>query len=470
MAKRSCRAFVITLIAVISLPWIFARETSACTCISAELKSVGQTYRDASAVVIGRVERVEHVAKGKPLPEDFVATILPTEFEGAVAILTIVEAFKGIESSSLVVGSGKGCFAFPFVVGESYLFYAYRSTNDSLPIVSTCGRSRRTALSTADLDFLRGLPATLEQSGFSGTVSWSDATATANQTLPLPDVRVTLEGPAVALETLTDARGVYRFAAVVPGDYKLRVHLPDHLTAFIPGLQAADGTSWFVRDVEARLNGRIRGRLLGPNGKPLAEVKVGVDLVDAARPVDRIDLEGESYTGPDGAFVLEGLSTGRYVLVVNPSGRADSDSPFPRTFFPGVTARADATAIAVEAGRETAVRDFDLPQAFEQVVIRGVVVDKTGKPWPKAWVRVAEVVSERGQESWPDLQQTWLGVMEADGEGRFSFTVLAGKPYEVDAALHIPGSEDQLTNRVTVKARAKMPAVRLVAPVARKSG
>jgi hypothetical protein len=296
-------------------------------------------------------------------------------------------------------------------------------------------------------------------------VAWAEELGQSDRSRVLPNVRVTLEGIGGTLETVTDAEGIYRFPSIAPGNYQLTVHLPEHLTAVNPALPVTIGKAWEVRDFSAWLNGRIRGRLVGPDGKPFADVKVAAVRADATLDSDDYGFAFDSYTDEDGKFLVTGLSSGRYVLVVNPSGRADSDSPFPRTFFPGVARRDGAIVVTVEAGEETSVRDFGLPRSLDRVLVHGVVVDKRGKPWPKAWVRIEEIVPEREEEAFRTGQSGWLGVMEADASGKFSFQVLSGRQYEVDAALHLKGGKDEITNRVQMRARKGAPAIRLVAPI-----
>jgi hypothetical protein len=468
MGTRPTRARVLAIAAaVVLLPALPGRPARACSC-TAELTRVADAYADASAVFVGRVERVVRVSKGVAPSGEGAESLPAPDFDGVLATLAVVEAYKGVDASQLLVGArDEGCFTFRFAEGETYLFYADRDADEALPMVPGCTRSRRAAVAAGDLEYLRGLPATREETRLSGTVLWSEELGAWDRGRPLADVRVTLEGNGRALETVTDAGGVYRFAKIAPGQYTVAVHLPEHLTAVNAARPVTVGKAWEVLDIFAWLAGRIRGRLVGPDGKPFADVKVAAVPADAAPDSEEYDSPIDAYTEEDGTFVVTGLTPGRYVLVANPSGRADSDAPFPRTFVPGVASRADATVIAVEAGAEASLRDFGLPRALEQVVVEGVVVDKAGKPWPKAWVRIEEIVPEREPAAGPD-PSAWIGTTEADAAGRFSFRVLAGRAYEVDAILHMEGGRDEVTPDVRVRARKGAPAVRLVAPVVRK--
>ena len=124
---------------------------------------------------------------------------------------------------------------------------------------------------------------------------------------------VDLDGPTRAARTFTD--GKFQLGRVDPGAYTLRVSGSDgnaevKLTV-LPGQPA-------TVDVVLAANAVVVGKLVDPQGNPLANV--GVTLIpDSGDGQVRLSLEGPPPTsGPDGAFRLEAKAGKSILLAMTP--------------------------------------------------------------------------------------------------------------------------------------------------------
>lgn len=174
-------------------------------------------------------------------------------------------------------------------------------------------------------------------------------------------------------ETSTDAKGNFRFDAVDPGDYRPAVRKDRYVSA--QGNFFGGGSSIQVRPadaVETRFElmppGSIRGRVIGLDGNPAANVKVTLNLFSFAT------------TGDDGVFVFENVPAGQYSLVAQ-------GEPVP-TFFPAAIDPALAQPIRLAPGADQSGYEIRLQNAIIHRV-RGVVLDDSGKPMRKAMISLS---------------------------------------------------------------------------------
>jgi protocatechuate 3,4-dioxygenase beta subunit len=291
---------------------------------------------------------------------------------------------------------------------------------------------------------------------------------------PVPGARVYATQEEGAAATVTDAQGRYRLVSVEPGWRDLWADHPDLGEArrrleLIPGTRRLDLT------LDGRGEPAIAGRVVGPDGEPLAGVRVqygvsstfetredggfrivlprGQLLFTSETESLRLDREGYAtllYPFKPSALPLEGLEirleksrdlTGR-ILDVGPEeldsvlveairkddvrrGRIEPDGTYRFTDLgPGtlsVEARLDNRVVkrTVELGPEGASLDLELPPVTR---VRGVVLAPDGSAVSGATVRFTDRALEAG--SWPST--------ESEDDGTFSIKVPEGR-YEVSA-------------------------------------
>lgn len=119
---------------------------------------------------------------------------------------------------------------------------------------------------------------------------------------PLPKTLCFLLGagsrltPATQLET--DEKGQYAFKALPPGEYGVRFRHKKHKPQDRTGMLVRSHTDEYKVDVVLDLGAKVSGRILDPDGKPIA----GAMVVGGTR-----GSAGLEYSAEDGSFSLGGL-------------------------------------------------------------------------------------------------------------------------------------------------------------------
>jgi hypothetical protein len=181
-----------------------------------------------------------------------------------------------------------------------------------------------------------------------------------------------VEGEA-SYQAVTDADGSFRINGVKPGEYMPLALKP----GFIPPLAATFGRPTHIGAGEdpppLRLElippARLRGRVIGTDGKPAAKVQVGLGNQYAKTAT----------TDDDGAFVFNELDPGSYGLMAQMN--------HVRTYYPATADAALAEPIMVRAGADQSGYEIRLQPAPRTYRVRGVVLDAAGKPAPKTVVQ-----------------------------------------------------------------------------------
>lgn len=268
---------------------------------------------------------------------------------------------------------------------------------------------------------------------------------------PVPGARVTLvpearppSAPFTPLMAETDADGVYRFAGLAPGRYRLNVQaagfaVPGFPPAPPPAVQVLAGQTQAAPDYRLERGGAIAGRLLDPNGQPLVEARV---MALRRSPVGRgstpalLPVGNGGQTNDLGEFRLYSLPAGEYYVQMIPrtdpgfGGVAASTSATAAaaTYYPGTPDVASARAIVVSAGQT--VQDIEFSAVVVPVFdVSGLVVDESGAPIVEAMVTLAADRSSGAQSFGPPPRA------RSDAQGRFRVTRVANGTYVVNAAV-----------------------------------
>jgi hypothetical protein len=180
---------------------------------------------------------------------------------------------------------------------------------------------------------------------------------------PAAGINVRVETLGFVLDTSTDAQGMFMVTEVPSGPVTIRPALHERFTVANGLLGATVEEGGCVPfNLRAALNGRIRGRVVGRDGKPSAGLPLQLSLSSHARFVairDRLKTK----TNANGEFEFRGLPPGEYVLGHNLYPDSDVivfENGIVPTFYPGTSDRASAIPIVVGEGTEHNRLDFTL--------------------------------------------------------------------------------------------------------------
>jgi hypothetical protein len=349
-------------------------------------------------------------------------------------------------------GRGGGDCSYHFRKGHQYLVFPYKD-NAARLLATICSPTRPIEEAQAILPQLRAMRDHQPVASLYGvlrSVQQPLGSVSDEADQVLSNTRMELRSENMTFETVTDSNGGYAFYDLPEGEFHFAGDLPEHLEFAqeilggpLPALKIP-ARACFEYDVTAMPSGHIRGRVLGPDGKPLSFA--AVDLFRAGKYA----ATGGWYESQDrdkGYFEFQNVGPGDYVIVYNNGGLTGADEPYPRTFYPGVAALASAKVVHVEAG-----------QKFDEADIRV----SGGVPTREITIRL---VAENGEL--PDVNYVegrgsdgQLTTEEEVSPGVYSISILKGVQYDFHGegycsanqkesttnSLHLSGSDDSATD------------------------
>ena len=333
----------------------------------------------------------------------------------------------------IATGSSGASCGYAFVVGGRYLVYAHRSPKHPTLTVSKCSRTRLLAEAQEDLAYLERLDVLAPGARLFGTVEHfeqPDPGRGGVKVGPASGFEVEAVGDHGRVATSTDRAGHFDLTGLAAGSYRLRViprpGFSDRYTTRTVTLR--DARACAEVNVGVRYDGRIAGRLVGPDGEPLAGVPVQRRLARVASGDGLFDTY-EFKTGVDGRFELRDVSPGEYIVGVGIHRLSSTDVPLPPTWFR--SARTDdatpATTIAIGPGQHVDIGTFRVAAVLPTVTVRGRI------SWPAQAAGLPVTVSVwDAAETWRQLR---IGTRVAD-DGLFSFRLYGGRRYVVKASAY----------------------------------
>lgn len=449
------QSFAIYSLACVILLLSSARTINACSCLGPEPPC--QAFGSASAVFSGRVAEIT-LFTGNDKPG--------RNYQQKLVRFVVSQSYRGISGTSAetVTGSGGGDCGYPFKVGESYLVYASQNPRDKKLYAGICSRTRPLSEAGEDLRYLQSL-ATSEAGGtIYGVVNkFRRISADGHSELlgPMEGIPITIEGSDARVESITDGKGEFRVTGLPPGNYKVRLKVPEGLW---PGMgEQKDGEQKTeIKDKGCAYinfvlepNTSLSGRVLDESGGPAA--KIMVDLVIASQINERYQKDHlYVHTDEQGRFEFRLLPPGEYLLGVRLNRLPESTFAYPRTFYPGTQQLASTRAIKISEGQTLEGYNIQLPQKLKPRSIEGVVVWPDGRPVPQANICFEEV-------EFADESICRGVVMHDEDDGRFSFTGFEGLRYLVRAHVNVGATASQRhAEPVEVPAKGSITDVRLV--------
>lgn len=427
------------LLSILSCIFLLSAAQTAAACSCGPRPTVLDSFDDSDEVVIVKVLSVEKA-------ED---TVDQRYVDGVkTATLIIEKVFKGKLKvrDEIVFGQGSGADCIwtfnEKMIGYQFLFYLSRpekfsdrsylpSKEPGLWFAFGCGRSTGLTGATEDLLYLENMRKRRGQTRISGRIGsrFND-----------PDIdaegkRVKIIGKDKTFETKTDKDGVFEIYDVPPGKYFIEPEVVAgwkidsswlRYSASVVGAETGQPKVKSGKQVAVMLEPKkhasvdivftvenyVRGRVIGPKGKPMHGV-----CVYLLRPKQEA-WEPSDCTNEQGHFEITSIPEGEYVLVANQDGKPSTREPFQRIFYPNVSERDRAAVINIRAGDTIDNLDIVIPRLEEMITIEGVLRYSDGQPVIEEWVKFK--VSKTDSKVDGDVSE------QTDSTGRFRLKVLKG--------------------------------------------
>src|SRR3984957_8607751 len=418
----------------------------ACTC-SKEPPGKCAGLQSDDVVFLGTVTDISAVANTPPpapaatdanapadaaaASADAAATAAAAQAHGNTPIMRyhfhLNERFAGPDSPDLDVFSGgdDGDCGYNFKKGDQYIVFTQQETEGRL-FATICNGTRRAADGRALLPQLRAMRNHDRVASVFGLLHRADPpllAPTDDPDDPLPNIKLKLRSRDDRFATSTGPDGVYSFYDVHAGEYQYTADLPARfeftqktLKGGLPPFRIPSGAC-YEYNVSALPTGKIRGGVLGPNGKPLQ--LASVELYRA----DRYDNSKPglwAFQGDNGKFEFDHIGQGEYILVFNRMNRQDPNSPFPRSFYPGVTDQSETKIIRMKDGEQLLNANIKLQDGFPTRKLKVQLKWQDGRPLGEVTVKAE--AQEGGNPAARKL-----------ADGAYEFTLLESAHYTFSA-------------------------------------
>src|SRR5712671_1448438 len=231
----------------------------------------------------------------------------------------------------------------------------------------------------------------------------------------IPDVQVTIayitSGPSaraqgasatpvppapVQINVVTDGSGHFAVQNLAAGSYQVRAQRDGYFGPNVNGSAPPSVVKTATIDTQKKdaevefvltQGGVISGRIRDPNGQPISGVTVAAQRMTYVNGRANLSMLSSKVTDDRGEYRIFWLSPGEYYVGMIP--RTPSPIPGPqdtwlRTFFPGVSDLASASAVLVKDGAESAATDFSIrsTSVSETFKISGRVINSLARSNP----------------------------------------------------------------------------------------
>ena len=419
------------LVAISLLILCISTAAQACTCSQAP-PGACPGLQEGDVVFLGTVTAVEEISSTVPRstdssspPVDIVASRL-TRYH-----FRIDERFAGPaapdQASEIDIFSGgdDGDCGYRFKQGQQYVVFTEQGTEGRL-FATICNGTRPAGEARALLPQLRAMRNGQRVASVFGVLRRADPpflAPTDDPEDPLPKVSLKLRSRDDRFETSTDASGVYSFYDVHAGEYNFTANLPVRmeltqktLVGGLPPFKIPNGAC-YEYDVDALPTGHIRGSVVDVDGKPLS--LASVELYRAGSYENsRPGLWG--FQGAKGVFDFDHVGPGDYVVVFNRTNRMDPNSPFPRTFYPGVLDASEARPIKLKDGQQLLKVNIQVRGGYPTRQLRVQLKWASGRP-----AGDVTVMARADQGENPAARKV--------GDAVYQFTLLTSANYTISA-------------------------------------
>ena len=407
--------------------------TIACTCSKAP-PGVCPGLQSDDVVFIGTVTDIENVSPAAVVDAQSTDSASDTAAAPASDALPITryhfkinEKFAGPDTAEIDVFSGgdDGDCGYHFHKGDQYIVFTQQETEGRL-FATICGGTRPAADGRALIPQLRAMRNHQQIASVFGVLRRSDPPLLApidDPDDPLPHIKLKLRSKYDRFATSTGPDGVYSFYDVHSGEYHFSATLPARmelsertLPGALPPFKIPSGAC-YEYNVDALPLGKIRGAVLGPDGKPLKVASVELYRAEKYKDTEP-GLWG--FQGTKGEFEFDHVGPGDYILIFNRTDRKDPNSPFPRAFYPGVANQTETSVITLKDGEQLLNANIQMSEGYPTRKIRVQLKWKDGRPPGEVTIMAR---ADQGEN--PAAQRI--------GEGIYDFTLLQSSHYTISA-------------------------------------
>ena len=406
-------------------------STIACTCSKAP-PGVCPGLQSDDVVFIGTVTDIENVSPAAAVdaqPTDSAEPAAPAS--DAIPItryhFKINEKFAGPNTAEIDIFSGgdDGDCGYHFHKGDQYIVFTQLETEGRL-FATICSGTRLAPDGRALIPQLRAMRNHQQVASVFGVLRRSDPPLLApadDPDDPLPHIKLKLRSQYDRFATSTGPDGVYSFYDVHSGEYHFSASLPARmelsertLPGALPPFKIPNGAC-YEYNVDALPLGKIRGAVLGPDGKPLKVASVELYRAEKYKDTEP-GLWG--FQGAKGEFEFDHVGPGDYILIFNRTDRKDPNSPFPRAFYPGVATQSETSVITLKDGEQLLKANIQLNDGYPTRKIRVQLKWRDGRPPGEV-----TIMAKADQGENPAAQRI--------GEGIYDFTLLQSSHYTISA-------------------------------------
>jgi hypothetical protein len=354
------RKVILRLVFLLAVSFIGLAEANACECV--EGGAVCQDYWKTSAVFVGTVIETKVVPYKSG---DFEHTRVHVSF-------SIDEPFRGVEGAQVEVltGMGGGDCGYRFSQSKQYLVYAHEY--EGKLHTGICNRTREISSASDDLSYIRGL-----KNVNTGGLIYGEVHMAREDRRAVSRARIVIDGPDKK-ELTTDAKGSYRADRLQPGEYTIKIVMPERTTTPRPEekVTLANGgcavvSFWLEND------GKLTGQITNPQGLPVS--KAQLFLMDSERDkyMGHWDIQESDQ---EGKYGFNRIPPGRYVMAIRFDGLTSQNRPFPVIYYPAATDRTHARVISIGEGQSITNFNIEAPPLPAEYEVTGTVVWTNGQP------------------------------------------------------------------------------------------
>ena len=414
-----------------------SRTAEACSC--GPSPTVLDAYNSSDVVVIASSVAVEKAA-----PEQTAAPGYMSNGQNYVdgvksTSMRVEQVFKGTlkvgDEMIFLQGGGADCiWTFDEKdVGKKFLFYVRRQKGSTRWMAVTCGRSSRLEDASDDLLYLTNLNKVRHKTRISGTLRFNYE---AGESLEGRKIRII--GAKRTTEVKTDSNGVYEIYDLPAGRYFVEPEIPkgwrvgrfwlDYSPSLDPNAKEGplkripiilEANKHAGLDITFEINNIVRGHIYDPLGQPMKGVCLNLIPADGTTGPYLGDCTEE-----EGAFALDKIPTGAYVIIVNKDGKMTSSEPFGTFYYPKALKREEATVFNINLGDVVENLEIYPPIELKTITVEGVLLFSDGKPVADETVSFKAI--RKPSEEDDDEENPNDASARTDPKGRFSLKILHG--------------------------------------------